>query len=136
MFQWIPIEEVTTQQPAFGFIESSTVVVFPVIYVNGLPVPFEARAPINHPIHENPVKFLQDQKNAYPLAEYSKDEQKQHAFIMIALHNNIWLARVKNLTLQPRAVYKQYMHHRAEERQIYIADYMDRTADLKRAKVM
>ena len=107
VFCWIPIEEVTTQQPAFGSIESSTVVVFSEIYVNGLPFPFEARAPINHPIHADPVKFLHEQKHAYPMAEYDRDGQKQHAFVMITLQNNVWLAHVKNLSLQPRAEYTQ-----------------------------
>lgn len=134
LFHWIPIEEITTQQPAFGFIEQQTAVVFPEIYLNGLPFPFVAKAPINHPIHRNPIKFLHDQKEAYPLAEYSRDVQKEHGVIMISLQNHIWLAHVKHLTLQP--LYKQYRHHRAEERQVYIADYMDRAADLKRPKVM
>ena len=136
IFQWIPIQEVTTQQPAFGSIEHHAVTVFPEIYVNGLPFPFEAKAPINHPIHANPIKFLHDQKKAYPLAEYSRDRQRQHACIMIVMQNNVWLAHVQNLTLQPRTEYQQCLHHRAEDKQVYIADYLDRSADLKRSKVM
>lgn len=136
IFQWIPIQEITTQQPAFGTMEQSTVVVFPKIYVNGLPYPFVAKAPASHPIHANPVHFLQEQQDAYPAVEYSRNVQVQHAFLTIVSHNHTWLAHVKNLSLQPRAEYAGCSHHRAEDRQVYVADYMDRTADLKRSKVM
>ena len=136
IFQWIPIQEITTQQPAFGTIDTCTKVVFPRIYVNGLPFPFVAKAPETHPIHINPTKFLQDQKDAYPAIEYDKQIQRQHALIMIILQNHAWLAHVKNLTLQPSAEYAGCSHHRIEDKQIYIADYMDRSADLKRSKVM
>lgn len=135
IFHWIPIEQITTQQPAFGHIEQSTITVFPKVYVNGLPFPFEARAPIKHPIHAHPVKFLQEQKDTYPL-ESSRQEQQEQPFLIITMQNNIWLAHVKNLSLEPRADYKQYLQHRQHEKQAYISDYMDRTADLKRAKVL
>jgi len=135
MFHWVPIEQITTQQPAFGSIEQSTIVVFPRIYVNGLPFPFEARAPINHPIHAHPVKFLHEQKEAYPL-EGEREEQQKLSVVMITLKHKVWLAHVKNLTLEPRVDYLQYVRHRAEDKQLYVADYADRLADLKRAKVM
>jgi hypothetical protein len=136
IFHWVPIQEVTTQQPTFGSFENNTVTVFPEIYINGLPIPFEARAPINHPIHKNPINFLHDEQCAYPQQEYSRDEQRKHAVIMIVLKHQTWLAHVKNLTLQPRAEYQQYLHYRAEDKQNYVADYMDRAADLKRSKVI
>lgn len=136
IFHWIPIQEITTQQPTFGSFENNTVTVFPEIYINGLPIPFEARAPINHPIHQNPIKFLHDEQCAYPHQEYSRDEQRKHAVIMIVLKHQTWLAHVKNLTLQPRAEYQQYFNYRAEDKQNYVADYMDRAADLKRSKVI
>ncbi len=136
IFRWVPIQEITTQQPAFGSMEQCTVVVFPQIYVNGLPYPFVAKAPASHPIHANPIKFLQDQKDAYPAIEYDKHVQRQHAFLTIISQNHTWIAHVKNLSLHPRAEYACCSHHRAEDKQVYIADYMDRSADLKRPKVM
>ena len=136
IFHWIPIQEVTTQQPTFSSIQTNTVTVFPEIYVNGLPIPFEAKAPIDHPMHQNPIQFLHEEKSKYPAAEYERDVQKEHAVITIVFQHQTWLAHVKNLTLQPRAEYQQYWHHRAEDRQNYIADFMDRAADLKRSKVI
>lgn len=136
IFHWIPIQEVTTKQPTFGSIGTKTVTVFPEIYVNGMPIPFEARAPIDHPIHKNAIKFLHDQQRTYPSPEYDRDTQKNHAVIMIVLQHQSWLAHVKNLTLQPRAEYRHLLHHRAEDRQVYVADYLDRAADMKRSKVM
>ena len=136
IFQWIPIQEITTQQPAFGSMGLSTKVVFSKIYVNGLPFPFVAKAPVSHPIHANPIKFLQDQKETYPAVEYDRQMQIQHAFITIVLQNHTWLAHVKNLTLEPRAEYAECSHHRIEDKHVYVADYMDRSADLKRSKVM
>lgn len=136
IFHWIPIQEVTTQQCAFGSVEQSSVTVFKEIYVNGLPIPFEAKAPIDHPIHQHPIQFLHEQKQAFPLEEYSRDVQRQHAVVMIVFKNHTWLAHVKNLTLQPKAEYQHYLHHRADDKQVYVADFMDREADLKRSKVM
>lgn len=136
IFHWVPIQEVTTQQPTFGMMEKNTVTVFPEVYVNGLPIPFEAKAPIDHPIHKNPIQFLHDQQRAYPTAEYSRGMQKNLAVIMIVLQHQSWLAHVKNLTLQPSAKYRHLLHHRAEDKQIYVADYLDRAADMKRSKVM
>ena len=136
IFHWVPIQEVTTQQPSFGTVYKNTTIVFPEIYLNGLPIPFEARAPIDHPIHKNPISFLHEEQGAYPLQEYSKNVQKEHAVVQIVLKHQTFLAHVKNLTLQPRADYQQYLHFRTEDKQNYVADYMDRAADLKRSKVI
>lgn len=136
IFHWIPIQEVTTQQPTFGCMHKNTVIVFPEIYVNGLPIPFEARAPIDHPIHSHPIKFLHEQQDKYPEAEYSRDMQREHSVVTIVFKHQTWLAHVKNLTLQPHAEYKQYEYHRAEDKQNYVADFLDRASDLKRSKVM
>ena len=136
IFHWIPIQEVTTQQPTFSSVQTNIVTVFPEIYVNGLPIPLEAKAPIDHPIHQNPIKFLHEEKSKYPDAEYPRDVQKKHAVITIVFQHRTWLAHVKNLTLQPRADYNHCLHYRSEDRQNYVADFMDRAADLKRSKVM
>ena len=136
LFHWIPIQEITTQQPTFGPTDNSTIMVFPKIYVNGMPIPFEARAPIDHPIHQHPIKFLHQQTRLFPKEEHCRDEQKKHSVVMIVLQHQTWLAHVKNLSLEPRAEYRHLLHHRAEDKQIYVADYMDRTADMKRSKVI
>lgn len=133
IFQWIPIEQITTQQPAFGSIEQSTIVVFPKVYVNGLPFPFEARAPIKHPIHAHPEKFLQEQQASL---EYSREEQQELPFVMITMQHKVWFAHVKNLSLEPREDYKHYEQHRILDTQTYVSDYMDRSADLKRTKAI
>lgn len=136
IFHWIPIQEVTTQQPTFSSVQKNTVTVFPEIYINGLPIPLEAKAPIDHPIHQNPIRFLHEERSKYPAAEYPREEQKDHAVVTIVFQHQTWLAHVKNLTLQPRAEYEQYLHYRAEDTQNYVADFMDRAADLKRSKVI
>ena len=79
---------------------------------------------------------MHEEQSKYPLGEYSRDEQKEHSVIMIVLQHQSWFVHVKNLTLQPRAEYQQYLHHRAEDKQNYVADFLDRAADLKRSKVM
>jgi hypothetical protein len=136
IFHWIPIKEVTTQQPTFSCTQNNLVTVFPEIYINGLPIPFEAKAPVDHPIHQNPIRFLHEEKNKYPDAEYVRDMQKQHSVITLSFQHQTWLAHVKNITLQPRAEYKHYQQYRVQDKQNYIADFLDRTADLKRSKVI
>ena len=136
IFQWIPIEVITTKQTAFKHIEHNTITVFPIIYVNGLPFPFEARAHIDHPIHRNPIKYLQDEKDKYPLAEYDKETQKKHDVVQIVFKHHSWFAHVKCLTLYPRAEYIQYTHHRTDDMQAYVADYMERCTDTRRSKVV
>ena len=135
IFHWIPIEEITTRHPSFGSPGEDMTIVFPEVYVHGLPIPFVAKAARQHPIHKNPILFLQKEKEAHPL-EYDKDRQKEHAVVQIGFKHHTWFAHVKCLSLKPRADYQQYLHHRAQDKQVYVSDYMDRVADNKRPKVM
>ena len=135
IFHWIPIEEITTQHPSFGNLGNDLTVVFPEVYVHGLPIPFVAKADRQHPIHKNPILFLQQEKKAYPL-EYDNEKQKEQTVVQLEYKNRTWFAHAKCLTLHPRADYQKLLHHRTQEKQEYISDYLDRSSDIKRSKVM